>query len=178
MKKNILTVFLALLFVGCTYTNWNILNKPDNTNNKIKVDRNVAVPGSAKPQNTNNQTTQTEQNSDDNGDFVMIENDIPGTVENNATQSFEEHNATKEQSGMYKITTITSLWGAPNKVIQDENGANRYIWKNCKESGKYEQKCEDDNCESVPKLDCCDRILITDSEGYVTNLKEAIQECN
>lgn len=93
-------------------------------------------------------------------------------------QNIEQNITTpKDRANMFHINTVVSTWGAPNSVKVDENGDNNYIWKNCKKTGKYIDECRDDVCNTVPETACCDRVLITDKEGYVTNLKEAVANC-
>lgn len=83
----------------------------------------------------------------------------------------------KDRTNMFHINTVINTWGQPNDIRVNPDGKKVYIWQNCKSTGKYIDRCTQDSCETVPETTCCERALVTDEEGYVTNLKEAIASC-
>lgn len=87
-------------------------------------------------------------------------------------QDVNETKKPQRPANAFHIDEVIKTWGEPNL-----RRPNVYIWKNCKATGKYIDKCEGDTCETVPETKCCERALKTDSEGYVLNLKQAISAC-
>lgn len=84
--------------------------------------------------------------------------------------------APKPQSKIH-IDKIIEAWGSPSAERRDERGNKVYIYQNCKPTGMYIDKCDDSGCKTVPETKCCERALVTDKDGYVLNLKEAVNSC-
>lgn len=165
--KNLLAILaFGLIFTGCNYSNWNLTapktqKQTPNSQNSQNQNGNFSV---NEPANVE-QTEMIEENID-------FGNQIEIPTDESQTTAKEQ-----EKAGTYQIATIVSLWGTPNSVKTNEDGTKSYIWKSCKETGKNIENCEDGECVSKPQVQCCDRILNTDEQNYVTNLKEAIQNC-
>ena len=83
----------------------------------------------------------------------------------------------QDRENMFHINTVVSTWGRPDNAFIDDDNIRHYVWRNCKNTGQYREQCVEDSCKNVPVQNCCDRDLITDDEGYVVNLKEAVAKC-
>ncbi|MCI6988145.1 MAG: hypothetical protein MR902_01035 [Campylobacter sp.] len=198
----IIAVF-AMTLIGCSASNWN-LGKQHVVQKKPKTAQTTTAP---KADNQNNQTIVKPQIQEEtiainepieeNTENEKISELFEGInlEENQATaddklamqNAAQNDNTTTVTSagaatstvaatnsiGAYHISAVIKAWGEPDK--KRANG--EYIWKSCTPTGEYEQVCDDNSCNTVPKTSCCDRVLKTDSGGYVTNLKEAVQKC-
>lgn len=84
---------------------------------------------------------------------------------------------TKPKQQNLHVNKIIEAWGSPTKMRKGALDEDIYVWENCKATGLYVDKCDDNGCKTVPETKCCERALITDKDGYVTNLKEAVNNC-
>ncbi|PSM51656.1 hypothetical protein CRN67_07405 [Campylobacter blaseri] len=89
----------------------------------------------------------------------------------------EESETKKAENSNFHIDTIINTWGQPTYERTNPQGKKVYIWENCKPTGVYIDRCDSNGCETVPETQCCERALETDNNGYVQNLKEAINSC-
>ncbi|NLY04380.1 MAG: hypothetical protein GXZ15_06065 [Campylobacter sp.] len=86
--------------------------------------------------------------------------------------------ATKEHNeNNLHIDKIIEAWGSPTRETENSAGDKIYIYENCKATGVYVDKCDENGCQTIPEMNCCERELITDQNGYVQNLKDAINSC-
>lgn len=83
----------------------------------------------------------------------------------------------KDRKNSFTIDQVIKSWGPYDLKRTSNSGNPIYIWKNCKTTGKTKTQCNGDTCDTVQETTCCERALRVDSEGYVTNLKEAIASC-
>lgn len=83
----------------------------------------------------------------------------------------------KPKTPTLHIDKIIQAWGSPTKIEKDALNRDVYIWENCKATGLYVDKCDDSGCKTVPETKCCERVLNTDENGNVTNLKDAVNSC-
>lgn len=89
-----------------------------------------------------------------------------------------ETNTTKTRDkNAFTIDQVIKSWGTYDLKRTASDGTGIYIWKVCKSSGKTKTECDGDTCDTIQENKCCERALRTDSEGYVTNLKQAIAKC-
>lgn len=159
MKKHIaILAIFALFFAGCGYSNWNLGN---------------AAP---KPPQEQTQTGNGQLDNSIHHDQIQTTDSGTGVVDITGSGTTSPEGA-PSQGNMFHIDTIISTWGEPNTIQTNALGEKVYIWKNCRSTGQYIEKCNADSCETVPETVCCERKLVTNSEGYVTNLKQAIAEC-
>lgn len=148
MKKIVFSIMLAFIIGGCGYSNWNVFNSPQTQNSRQNSQ-----------QTNTNQNGQISQTIEQNQGLIVLEEPMP-----QQQNDFENPNKPEaKKDGNFHINTIVSTWGKPTRVKIDDFDQKNYIWQNCKGSGDSKQ--------------CCERVLITDNEGYVTNLREAISEC-
>ncbi|CZE45793.1 hypothetical protein [Campylobacter geochelonis] len=127
-KIYLFAVAVAVLFAGCSASNWNLGKTP--------------IQGS-QTDKTQPTMQQTQQNSSQN----------------------------------FHINTVINTWGEPDLTRTNSAGNQVYVWQNCKATGKYIERCDQNTCETIPEQECCERALITDQNGYVQNLKEAVNSC-
>ena len=151
MKKVLFLVCIMAFFGGCGYSNWNINNQPTTQNGQ------------------NTQTPDIVQEPVKPEDTMQDGQTIGGTQ--------IEIEQPQDRENMFHINTVVSTWGRPDNEFIDDDNIKHYIWKNCKDTGVYREQCVGEDCKQVPVRNCCDRDLITDDEGYVINLKEAVAKC-
>lgn len=89
----------------------------------------------------------------------------------------QDKTQSQTQSSNFHIDTIINTWGQPTFERTSPQGNKVYVWENCKPTGVYIDRCDENGCETVPETQCCERALETDQHGYVSNLKEAINSC-
>ena len=119
---------------------------------------NAPQTGNSGQSQTNKTNGDIQQNSSFDQGLVVIEEDMPKPSE---VENPNKPEAKKD--GKFHINTIVSTWGRPDQVRIDDFDQKNYIWQNCTGSGENKK--------------CCERTLVTDEEGYVTNLREAINHC-
>lgn len=180
----ILTTLFVAIFIGCSASNWNL----GNNSPVIKKDN----------QNISQQQNSTSQSQTVPGDIISVEKDINEPIEDiqvvdngvlnesNSTiddKSDDKYEKVQQESaiidkedsnGNKHISAVIAAWGEPKFKTSD----GVYIWESCRKSGKYVKNCEDNECQAVAQEVCCDRKLKTNQNGYVTNLREALKECN
>ena len=99
---------------------------------------------------------------------------MQNTKKEEVSKPKEEVNNNKNN---YHIDTIINTWGNPTSTRQNSAGNKIYIWENCKPTGAMVDVCDDNGCSTIPEKNCCERALVTDKDGYVQNLKEAVNSC-
>ena len=151
MKKVLFLACVAVLIGGCGYSNWNVFGEPNS-------------------QSTTTQTTTMPTQEPMRPEDTMQDGQTIGGKEIQMQQPQDREN-------MFHINTVVSTWGKPDSARIDDDNIRHYIWRNCKDTGVYREQCIEDDCKQVPVRNCCDRDLITDDEGYVINLKEAVSKC-
>lgn len=93
------------------------------------------------------------------------------------TQPVQEVKQPQTNQNNFHIDTVINTWGKPNATRVNSAGNKVYVWENCKPTGVMVDKCNENGCSTIPETSCCERALITDQDGYVQNLKEAVNSC-
>lgn len=99
------------------------------------------------------------------------------TTQNTQKEEISKPKTVNNNKNNFHIDTIINTWGNPTTTRQNSAGNKIYVWENCKPTGVMVDVCDDSGCSTVPETTCCERALITDKDGYVQNLKEAVNSC-
>jgi len=203
--RNFAFIVTVLFFCGCGPSNWNILSK-DIPQSQPTSNEPIARPtGNTQAQTPQIQAPSVDDEfvmiEEDLSDVAQktqtkaeekvaqSESDLFETVQTAENEAKEEVQKVKDEvaaapaaatnaQNQYHISKIIEIWGEPNTTSYDVKNNKIYHWKNCKATGKTENRCDSNgNCEKVPTTSCCERKLRTNDAGYVQNLKEAIDTC-